>query len=52
MLWVKPGNTKGRSFANRLNDIVPLLSDAWLDGSEKQIKKTLKTIILDSYSQM
>jgi hypothetical protein len=30
------------SFANRLNDSVPLLSDAWLDESEKQMKKTLK----------
>jgi hypothetical protein len=29
------------SFANRLNDIVPLLSDAWLNESEKQMKKTL-----------
>jgi hypothetical protein len=24
------------SFANRLNDIIPLLSDSWLDESEKQ----------------
>ncbi len=31
------------SFANRLNDIVPLLSDAWLNESEKQMKKTLQT---------
>ena len=36
------------SFANRLNDIVPLLSDAWLDESEKQMKKTLKTLILET----
>jgi hypothetical protein len=32
------------SFANRLNAIVPpLLSDAWLDESEKQMKKTLNS---------
>ena len=36
------------SFANRLNDIVPLLSDTWLDESEKQMKKTLKTMILET----
>ena len=36
------------SFANRLNDIVPLLSDAWLNESEKQMKKTLKTLILET----
>jgi hypothetical protein len=36
------------SFANRLNDIVPLLSDAWFDESEKQMKKTLKTLILET----
>ena len=36
------------SFANRLNDIVPLLSDVWLDESEKQMKKTLKTMILET----
>jgi hypothetical protein len=35
------------SFTNRLNDIIPLLSDCWLDESEKQMKKTLKTKILD-----
>ncbi len=35
------------SFTNRLNDIIPLLSDRWLDESEKQMKKTLKTKILD-----
>jgi hypothetical protein len=35
------------SFTNRLNDIIPLLSDHWLDESEKQINKTLKTKILD-----
>jgi hypothetical protein len=35
------------SFANRLNDIIPLLSDSWLDESEKQMKKTLKTKILE-----
>ena len=35
------------SFTNRLNDIIPLLSDHWLDESEKQMKKTLKTKILD-----
>jgi hypothetical protein len=34
------------SFANRLNNIVPLLSDVWLDESGKQMKKTLKTIVL------
>ncbi len=33
------------SFANRLNDS---LSDVCLDESEKQIKKTLKTKILDT----
>ena len=33
------------SFAN---DIVPLLSDVWLDESEKQMKKALKTIILET----
>ena len=36
------------SFANRLNGIVPLLSDVWLDESEKQMRKTLKTIILET----
>jgi hypothetical protein len=36
------------SFANRLNDIVSLLSDAWLNESEKQMKKTLKTLILET----
>ncbi len=35
------------SFTNRLNDIIALLSDCWLDESEKQMKKTLKTKILD-----
>ena len=35
------------SFANRLNDIIPLLSDSWLDESESQMKKTLKTKILE-----
>jgi len=35
------------SFTNRLNDIIPLLSDSWLDESEKQMKKTLKTKILE-----
>ncbi len=37
------------SFTNRLNDIIPLLSDRWLDESEKQMKKTLKTKILDIF---
>jgi hypothetical protein len=32
------------SLTNRLNDIVPILSDVLLDESEKQMKKTLKTI--------
>jgi hypothetical protein len=36
------------SIAKRLNDIVPLLSDAWLDENEKQMKKTLKTLILET----
>jgi len=36
------------SFANRLNDIIPLLSDSWLDESEQQMKKTLKTKILEN----
>jgi hypothetical protein len=35
------------SFANRLNDIIPLLSDSWLDMSEKQMKKKLKDKILE-----
>jgi len=35
------------SFTNRLNDIIPLLSDSWLDVSEKQMKKTLKDKILE-----
>jgi hypothetical protein len=30
--------------------IIPLLSDCWLDESEKQMKKTLKTKILDIVS--
>jgi len=34
-------------FSNRLNDIIPLLSDSWLDKSEKQMKKTLKDKILE-----
>jgi hypothetical protein len=29
------------------NDIIPLLSDSWLDEGEKQMKKTLKTKILE-----
>ncbi len=36
------------NFTNRLNDIIPLLCDRWLDESEKQMKKTLKTKILDT----
>jgi hypothetical protein len=36
------------SFANILDDIVPVLSDVWLDESEKQMKKTMKTIILET----
>jgi len=35
-------------FSNRLNDIVPLLNDVWLDESEKQMKKTLKTLVLET----
>jgi len=35
------------SFANRLNDIIPLLSDNWLGESKKQMKKTLKDKILE-----
>jgi hypothetical protein len=35
------------SFANRLNDIIPLLSDTWLDESEKLMKRTLKSKILE-----
>ncbi len=35
------------SFANRLNDIIPLLSDSWLDESERLMKKTLKSKILE-----
>ncbi len=35
------------SFTNRLNDIIPLLSDSRLDESEKQMKKTLKIKILE-----
>ncbi len=30
------------SYVNRLNDIVPLLGDVWLDESEKQMMKKLK----------
>ncbi len=36
------------SFANSLNDIVPLLSDVWFDESDRQMKETLKTIILET----
>jgi hypothetical protein len=28
--------------------IIPLLSDVWLDENEKEMKKTLKTIILET----
>ena len=35
------------SFANRLNDIVPLLGHVWLDVGEKQMKKMLKSTILE-----
>jgi len=35
------------SFAHRLNDIIPLLSDSWLVESEKQMKKTLKDNTLE-----
>jgi hypothetical protein len=35
-------------FTNRLNDIIPLLSDVWLNESEKQMKKTIKTMILET----
>jgi len=35
------------AFANRLNDIVPILGDQWLDQSEYTMKKTVKKIILD-----
>jgi len=35
------------SFVNRLNDIVPFLVEVWLDESDKQMKKTLKTKILE-----
>ncbi len=34
--------------SNRLNDIIPLFSDVWLDENEKQMKKTLKTMILET----
>jgi hypothetical protein len=37
----------GDKVANRLNDIIPLLSDRWLDESESQMKKTLETKILE-----
>jgi hypothetical protein len=37
------------SFGNRLNDITPLLSDSWLDESEKEMKKTLKKKILEIF---
>ena len=33
---------------NEDNDIIPLLSDVWLDENEKQMKKTLKTMILET----
>jgi len=36
------------SFATRLNDSIPLLSDVWLDENEKQMKKTLKSMILET----
>ena len=36
------------SFVNRLTDIIPLLGDGWLDKSEYQMKKTLKTKILET----
>jgi hypothetical protein len=35
------------AFANRLNDIVPLLGETWLDQSELTVKKTVKKIILE-----
>jgi hypothetical protein len=38
---------KSNNFTNTLSDIIPLLSDDWLDESEKHTKKTLKTIILE-----
>ena len=36
------------SFANRLNDIVPLLSDSWLDNNEYSMKRLLKNKILET----
>ena len=48
---IKQSNTEraGKfSFSNRLNDIIPLLSDTWLDESESRMKKTLKTKILET----
>jgi hypothetical protein len=34
------------SFANRLNDIIHIQSDSWLDKGETQMKKTFKDKIL------
>jgi C4-type Zn-finger protein len=31
-----------------INDIIPLLRDSWVDESKKQMKKTLKTKILET----
>jgi hypothetical protein len=47
-LWSALTAGKGMSLTNRLNDIVPLLSDVLLDESEKQMKKTSKTIIMET----
>jgi len=38
---------KNKYIFNLSNNIIPHLSDVWLNKSEKQMKKTLKTIILE-----
>jgi len=49
LLDVEPTSVQksSKTFANRLNDIIPLLSDSRLDESEKHVKKILKDKILE-----
>ncbi len=39
------------SFAKRLDDIILLLSDSWLEESKNQMKKTLETKIWKLFQQ-
>ena len=41
------GMTGKFAFGNRLNDIIPLLCDNWLDKNVYSMKKASKTLILE-----